>query len=212
MRTPESALPPIAVGWDPGFANLGGAVVLLLGVRPEDDELLELPLLLTEKSSKKRGVLAADDDVRRARELASGVADVFARWGPGAGERGATRIVCAESMSFPRSARTSAQIALAWGVLCSEVERRALPLVQASPQEVRRRLGLAKGAAKEDVHVAVCRLYGGVAVERALMRNEAYRAATEKQRLELRKHPLDALAGIAAADEAEVMRVLRASL
>lgn len=203
----ETDLRPVAVGWDPGLANLGGAVVLL-GARPEDDELLELVLVLTEKSAKKRVVMAADDDFRRARELASGVEGLFAR--QAGGTRG-VRVVCAESMSFPRNARTSAQIALAWGVLASEVERRQLPVCQAGPQEIRRRFDLLKGAAKEDVHAKLLKRYGKREVERALLRNDAYRGATEKQRLELRKHPLDALASIAASDGAEVMRSVRAS-
>jgi Holliday junction resolvasome RuvABC endonuclease subunit len=201
-------LRPVAVGWDPGLANLGGAVVLL-GERAEGDQLLELPLLLTAKSDKKRGVMAADDDFRRARELAAGVAALFAKHGPGA--QGSVKVMCAEAMSFVRSARTSAQIALAWGVLAAEVERRSLPVCQAGPQEVRRRFGLAKGAAKEEVHALLLQRYGAREVERALLRNATYRVATEKQKAELRKHPLDALASIAASDGSEVMRSVRAS-
>lgn len=206
----EEARRPVAAGWDPGLANLGGAVVLL-GERPEDDELLELPLLLTEKSAKRRVVMAADDDFRRAREIAEGVADLFFRYAPGSGGRGNIKVVCAESMSFVRSARTSAQIALTWGVLAGEVQRRTLPVIQAGPQEIRRRFGLSKGAAKEEVHARLVKRYGARNVERALLKNDAYRGATEKQRAKLRKHPLDALASIAASDGSEVMRSVRAS-
>lgn len=200
----------VAVGFDPGLAHVGAAAVLI-GEHPNEDQLLELAVFRTEKSDRKRGVMAADDDLRRAQEVATRVEDFIFRHAHATGGTRTVKVMCAEAMSFPRNARTSAQIALSWGVLAAALVRYGLPMCQAGPQEIRRRFGVAKGAAKEEVHALLLKRYERRAVEGRLAEIQELRRATEKQREELRRHPLDALAAIAAADGAEVMRLLRAS-
>jgi hypothetical protein len=204
---------PIAVGFDPGMGRAGGAAVLL-GRRPEEDQLLELVAWATEQSDRKRAVMASDDSFRRGCELASGVRALLLRLD--SDDRRCVRVACAEAMSFPRNSTAAAKVALFWGVLAAERERCAWPLVQAGPQEIRRVFGLPKGlgrdAGKQAVHAALEVRYGQGAVRRAVdAALAAHPGATEKQRGELRRHPLDALAAVAAADGSEVVRMLRAA-
>lgn len=214
MRSPILAnAAPIAVGFDPGLGRAGGAAVLL-GREPSEDRLLELVVWTTVQSDKKRSVLASDDNFRRGCELAVGVRSFLVR--QDGDTRRCVRVACAESMSFPRNSSSAAKIAIFWGILVTERERSAWPFVQAGPQEIRRAFGIPKGlgrdAGKAAVHAKLAERYGRRNLERqvdAALRE--YPGATEKQREELRRHPLDALAAVAAADGSEVVRMLRAA-
>jgi crossover junction endodeoxyribonuclease RuvC len=129
----------IVLGVDPGFASLGLAAVELAGdVRP-----LEAWVVRTEPSSRKRAVRASEDNVRRCVELATALEAAVTRWKPVA--------LAAETMSWPRNAGAAAKVALAWGVLVALAHRHGLPLVQASPPDVKRALLGRKSAAKEEM-------------------------------------------------------------
>lgn len=208
-RRLEERLVQLAGGFDPGLARSGAAVVRL-GALAREDELLELRVWTTEKSNRKQGVLASADNMRRAFEVAENMSALFTEWNGTAGR--SIRVACAESMSFPRNSSVSAQIALFWGVLACAQSRLRFPLVQAGPQEIRRALGLTKGASKPEVHAQLFERYGRVKVHQALARAmAAHPGTTEKQREELSLHALDALAAVAASDGAEVVRLVRSS-
>lgn len=210
MRRATSPLAVYVVGYDPGLANAGAAVVQI-GARPERDRLVDLVLWTTEKSAKKRNVLAADDNFSRAREMASMMIALHRHFDGTAGS--GVRAVAAEAMSFPRNARTSAQIALFWGALACVCEREAYPMVQAGPQEIRRRLGLPTKAKKPEVHQRLASRFSnlGKKLDELHARRECVEM-TDRQWAEAQLHPLDALAAIVAADESEVIRLIRRSL
>lgn len=197
-----------AVGYDPGLANAGVAVVRL-AAHPSFDELIELHHWTTEKSDKKRKVLAADDNFRRAQELAAKMRDLHERLDARAG--GSVRVITAEAMSFPRNASTAAQMALLWGALAFAVVDRGLPMVQAGPQEIRRRLDLPTKAKKPEVHEKLFRRFTNLRAQLDELRARGP-MLTERQWGEACLHPLDALASIVAANDSDVMRMLRASL
>jgi crossover junction endodeoxyribonuclease RuvC len=127
-----------ALGFDPGFASLGWAAVEVL---PESVRVIDMGVIETEPSPKKRRQLQADDNVRRAREIDASLVKLFAEHRPG--------VVCAESMSFPRNSAAAAKMAMAWGVIVSRTG--SLPLLQASPQEIKMSVCGAKSASKDDV-------------------------------------------------------------
>lgn len=187
---------PVVAGIDPGLRRAGYAVARILPAT--SDRLIE-PIALgvwgTEKSDKRRRVFAADDDFRRAREQAARLSLVV----PGAGTLRILRLVAAESMSFPRNARAAAQIAMLWGALAHACETSAIPVVQASPQEIRAALGLPKGASKLDVQVCLAHRFGKDLIEHLL---RGVKAAD-------REHPFDALAAIVAATTTDVFRLVR---
>jgi Holliday junction resolvasome RuvABC endonuclease subunit len=140
--------PPLRiVGIDPGLASLGLAVLEWDGAqwRLSQDGLR---VVGTRKSPRKQRIRATDDNVRRAREIGvlleqhCGVPGVAA--------------VCAEALSFPRSASVAAKVALVWGVLAEMTRARGLALLQSTPQEVKRAGCGCVSASKEDVQAAMC--------------------------------------------------------
>lgn len=202
MRKPTSRndLPgQLVLGLDPGFASCGYAVVR---VRPDDEDVVALGVLRTAASSAKRKVYAADDNLRRCRELAAALANLthHGQVLPLGGRQWAPRVraVCAEAMSFPRNASTAAKMAMTWGLIVANVESKALPLLQASPQEVKVKLTAHKDAPKEAIEDALLRRYGK-------RLKSMLRELPEGQH----EHAFDALAAVVTCLDAEVVRLMR---
>lgn len=131
------------LGVDPGFASFGVAVVQLL--LPKDEVIRMADVIRTQKVAKKQNVKAADDNSRRAQELAVNLRGLIEHWKP--------TVVAAEAMSFPRNASAAAKVAMAWGVLATLCATYQLPLVQATPQEIKKTLCKSKAASKEEVQI-----------------------------------------------------------
>lgn len=179
------------LGLDPGFASVGYALVLLgsSGERP-----VRMGVFETEKSSKKRAVLAADDNVRRAREISVFLNDILTK-----GPHGPVRAICAETMSFPRSSSVAAKMAMCWGVVSALSSLLDVPVLQVTPMGIKLAVAGAKTASKEEVQAAVQSRFG--AETRALC------ADVPRSKLE---HPYDALGAVLACRDSEVFRLLRA--
>lgn len=177
----------IILGIDPGLASFGVAVVELL---PEGERVLALEVIRTAKSAAKHDVLAACDNVRRARELAAALESIIRERCPVA--------IAAESMSFPRSSSVAGKMCLAWGVVSALAEEHGLPVVQASPQQVKAAVVGDKSASKLDVESALLRRYGNAI--------EALVHVPDGQR----EHAFDSLAAVVASLGSDVVRMARA--
>ncbi len=192
---------PVVVGFDPGFASCGFAVVQLF---PAYETVLEMGVIRTSKSDKKTKTFAADDNLRRCREVAKEVERLLMQGTIETLPSGAShhywsrRAVCAEAMSFPRSASVAAKMAMTWGVLVANVERAKLPLLQATPQEMKVKLTGRKDASKEDVEAALKKKYG-----KAIARHVKGIPPS------LHEHAYDALASIVTCLDSEVIRMVR---
>lgn len=175
------------LGVDPGLANMGWSVLQLL---PDMEVLIDCGVRRTEKSNAKRKVLASDDNLRRAREMAAELDQVFNRF--------PISVVCAESMSFPRNSSAAAKMAMCWGSLATFVQLRNLPIVQSSPQEVKKVLCGNKSASKEEIGAAVRNRYGNA--------EKLLEAVTPS----VREHAYDSVAAVVATlENSEVIRALR---
>lgn len=173
----------IVLGVDPGFASMGFAAV---AVDPVGDLANAVWVVRTEKSTKKGNVRASEDNVRRAMELSFRLEEAVANWAPLA--------VAAETMSWPRNAGAAAKVALAWGVLCSVAKRHGLPLVQASPQQVKLAICGSKTASKEEVIAAVRKRWPELELPKQVT---------------LQEHAADAAAVVVACLDSEVLRMAR---
>jgi crossover junction endodeoxyribonuclease RuvC len=177
------------LGLDPGFATLGYSLVSLTST---GELVRELGVIKTEKSGKKREVRASDDNVRRAREIYDSLKVLTSKIEP-------VCAICAEAMSFPRQASVAAKVAMCWGVIASIAVLRNIPILQASPQEVKKLVTGNKSASKEDVQAALKARYPGPPVDSP---NPSF-PATQAE------HPYDALGAVVACLESDVIRMAR---
>ena len=138
------------LGIDPGLANLGLADFQIHAL---DDVYIDLVHIVTEKSDKKRKVRASDDNLRRISELYNGVAALV---------HPETIAICAESQSWPRNSGACAKVGMAWGVIGSIAQMHRIPVLQSSPQEIKRKIAGAKNASKADVRKALNKLYPSI--------------------------------------------------
>ncbi len=179
----------IVLALDPGLAACGFAVARL---HRDGEELLEVGVLHTEKSDKKRGVRASDDLTRRGRELWRGLRDIVRRHAPAA--------ICVEAVSFPRSSSAAAKTALARGCVIALAEvLGGLPIAEASPQDVKQAVCARKDASKQDVERAVLERWPGA---------EALCAAGRVRKSD-REHVFDAAAVFVACLESDALRMAR---
>lgn len=185
---------PIVLGLDPGFANLGWALATW-----EDEKLrvLNLGAIHTKKANKKQHILECEDNFARAQELAQEIRRFFDNYRVVA--------VCAEAMSFPRQASVAAKMAMAWGVIADICHTTGTPMVQPTPQRVKKALCGRNSASKEEVQAAVIerfpwhRRVGGKTLA------EIIEELSEKDR----EHAVDAVATIAASEDSEVLKLAR---
>lgn len=182
----------LVLGIDPGFASVGYALIDLL---PEGEVLVRVGVLTTKKSLAKHAVYASDDNFNRSREIYRGLADLV-----NARERVMT--ICVESMSFPRNASAAAKVAMSWGILASFSESLSIPLVQISPQEVKKHVCNDRKASKKEVFDAVC------------LRYKDFKPMCEAMKIPAGQleHPTDALATVIAALDSDVLKLARAAV
>ena len=146
--------------------------------------VLELAVIRTEPSSKKRGVRATDDNVERARLLARELdARLFAET-PAA--------ICVEAQSWPRNASAAIKVGIAWGVIVSASEAWGIPMLQVTPMGLKKAVTGSKTATKQEVQRALERRWPGE------IHWPAYR-----------EHAADALGAIVACLDDDLLRMAR---
>lgn len=179
----------IVLGVDPGLASFGWAQVDVL----RDGRLVALAagVVRTAKSARKANVLASADSLRRARDMYQALCALPR-----------PQAIAAESMSWPRNAGAATKVALSWGVLAAYAQHRGIPILQASPQVVKKTLCGFANASKEDVEVAV---RGRVGCAWDTVRESGLARG-------LHEHMFDAMAVVVACADADVVRLLNAAL
>lgn len=175
-------------GIDPGFASIGYSIVQLF---TDNEEVIEAGVIRTKKSAEKRNVLASDDNVRRAREIYTELAALILdrNWRIAA--------ICAESMSYPRNSSAAAKMAMCWGLLAAISQQHNIPVVQASPQEVKKAVCRSGSASKEEVEAALRTRY------------QALDAKVSSVPASLHEHCFDSIASVVACLNSDVVRMAR---
>lgn len=183
-------MPVLVLGIDPGFANVGWALVELDGAAAKET-VVGMGLIETEKSSAKQNVLASNDNFRRAREISRALRQVTSV---------RPHVLCAESMSFPRNASSAAKTAMTWGVVADFCEVEEIPLLMASPKELKRAVCADASASKEKIQEALRERFGARPVE--LLKAAGVPPSSQE-------HPYDALAAVVACLHSETLSLLR---
>lgn len=175
------------LGLDPGFASFGYSVVRFT---PEGEEVITVNVIRTKKIDKKRNVLASDDNFRRARAIAAVLREVVIGFRP--------KAFAAEALSLPRNASAAAKVSMAWGILADIVEEFQIPLVQQSPQGIKKGLCGKVSATKAEVQQVVMDRYPGAF--------ESFMSGTPKSQWE---HGFDSVSAIVATLDSDVLRAVR---
>lgn len=142
----------LVLGLDGGLASVGWAVVDVHPARQV--RVVDAGVLHTRKSDRKTHVRASDDNLRRARELAQQLGDLSQ------GLDGGVGLICAETMSFPRSSSVACKLGMFWGVVAALSLGLHAPVAQASPQEIKYATCGRRNASKEAVQHAMWSAYG----------------------------------------------------
>lgn len=175
----------LVLGLDPGFASCGYAAMEL-----DDDgviDVAEMGVIRTQPSPKKRKVLAVDDNVRRLQEIVKELDGLV----------GGANVVCAEAMSFPRNASSSAKIGMVVGAVVTLCEAHGRVLLQATPQQIKKAVCGNKSASKEEVESAMLDKHPAI----DLLLKDVPRSQVQ--------HAYDALAAAEACLDSETVRLLR---
>lgn len=178
----------LVMGVDPGFANTGWALLELDG-GATSEKLVAMGLIETEKSSKKQKVLSADDNYRRAREIAKALRKLSK-----------PTVICCESMSFPRNASAAAKVAMTWGILAYFCEAEDIPMLMTSHKELKKAVCSDATASKEAVQKVLRVRYADLTV--GLLKEAGIPPSSQE-------HPYDALAAAVACLDSETLRLLR---
>jgi len=177
---------PRVLACDAGFAAFGVAVVELLAV---GERVVHLGVIRTEKDVKKRNTMAADDNMRRTRELFRVLNGLVV-----ANQCVALAI---EAESMMRNASSAAKVSKAHAVVGAIAELHGLSISSNSPQRIRKAIcGTAK-ATDADIESALLARYGN-GIEDLFDGPDG-----------LRVHAYDALAACVVALDSEVLRMAR---
>lgn len=139
----------MVLGIDPGLANFGWAILDVATQRVESMGVTRTK----HRAGKKGDVSAASDLHARGKIIASALAGLPE-----------VAMICAESISFPRHASSAAKLARAWGVVDAISDMRAVPLVQASPKEIKLAVTGAASASKDAVIASIREHHESVAM------------------------------------------------
>lgn len=178
----------VVLGLDLGFASLGWGLVRLT---PRHEEPLAMGVIRTRKGYRKGETLASSDLHRRGRELAGILALIMQR------ER--VVAICAESLSYVRSAKVMHQVGRAWGVVDAFATATDLPLVECSPVELKVAVTNNPSASKADVEKAIRKRFPHTPWAELLA------DVPEGQR----EHAFDALGAVVACSASNVCRMAR---
>lgn len=183
------------MGLDPGFASFGWACLEIS--RGPAGQLLCHPVdagvIQTKKADKKQHTYATEDNLSRARELATDLSLLLDRYQP--------RAICAEGMSFPRQSSVAAKMAMAWGVIAGELVRRQIACLQVTPQALKKRLAGQTVASKEQVA-------DGLLERFPVLFRPAWTAILARLPKGRHEHMNDAASSIVACLDADALRLL----
>ncbi len=178
----------VALGLDPGFASFGWSLVRL---EPGREEVLDAGVVRTRIGYKKDAVLASSDLHRRGREIV-GLLGLVLR-------REQVTVICAESLSWVRSAKTMQQLGRAWGIVDTLSTLLEVPVVEAAPQEIKEALTGHRDGSKSDVEKAVRKRYPGAWIGRL----------EEEVPPGQREHAFDSVGAVIACLPSQVCRMAR---
>ena len=176
---------------DPGFSSVGWT---LGSINTSGDiDYVGCGVIRTKKSNAK--VLVCDDNVVRAREIVAGLMKLFEDLDA---HPSGLKAIVSEAQSWPRNASVSAKVGMCWGIISTFAHVCEIPLVQISPQNLKKTLTGRKSASKQDVADAVCDVWPDI------------QGDADKHPSTQREHIYDAAAALIASKEKDAINAMLA--
>lgn len=196
MRRPASSA--AVMGIDPGFSSIGWAVFDIADpLRFRTGSIFH-----TEKATTKSNTLACDDNFVRARLIATELRRIVRDHG--------VRVICAEAMSFPRSSSVAAKVAMTWGILADISADMDLPMLQPTPQKVKKAVCGIVTASKDDIARAVEQQHPAAAIAiNAFVTARAAATPGGRKKLSDLEHFWDSCAVVMTCRDSEHFRLMR---
>jgi len=168
------------LGIDPGFSSMGWAIADVAGgiVSP-----IQCGVIITEKNTKKTNTRSSEDNILRAKAIQKGLQFIVDNHG--------VRLIATETMSWPRNAGVVAKMGIAWGVIASIAGQYNLPVVQAAPMILKRKVTGNGKASKEEMIAAISSHYPDLKLPKNVT---------------LQEHAADAVAAIVSSSDSELMQ------
>ena len=168
---------------DAGFESMGWALV-----QPDGAKVIDAGIVRTKRSIKKKGVRVADDDAERCQILARGLSLLI---------RGnnVSGVICEMPSAGAQGARANRCMGMSTAIVASVVECTARPAEWVTPNAVKQVAGNLT-ATKEQIKAAVLRRWPEI-------------AAMLPDQKTLHEHICDAAAAFMAAENGQLIRVLR---
>ena len=187
---------PVVAGVDPGFANFGVGLVRLL---PKGEEIARIEVLRTKSQTKRRHLLAVDDDSRRLAWLG----DQF----NGMCTEHKVRVIIAEEKRRLPHSGSAAKLAMGWAVAVLVARLLGIPFLQVTPGEIKLATAGSERSAKREVEIAI--IERDPASDAIRKFNESMWDKTRNKLKKHREHGFDALGAIVAVLDSELIRAIR---
>lgn len=183
------------LGIDPGFRHIGYSICGLT----ETGELIPKKMgVIVSNPPKNSTETKSKQNLDRIRFIHDELNRII--------EKNNIRVICVESMSFPRNASAAAKMAMCWGTIGSLAEIHNLEVHQASPQKIKRHITKLNKASKKEVEDALNakfkRIEGIVSILPDIasgitpsLQNHAYDSLAATVTLVESLHPLDLVYG-----------------
>ena len=171
---------PYFLGIDPGLSAMGLAVVETYSM-----ELQKCYLIKTIKDALKKNDSVATDNLRRCRQVRQELVALDQQY--------AFADIAMESFSAPRHASSAAKYAMSVGIIWGLFGDR--PVLQATPQEIKIRLGGKRSASKNEVRSGLEGEYSNL--------SEALTDITKGQQ----HHAVDGLAALVTCMDSDQLRM-----
>lgn len=174
--------------FDPSFRHFGWAA---MDIHTKSEEVIATGVIVTKKADKKLKRYAGDDDHRCCRIITEQLIHVIAEWEP--------LLICAESLSPPRSQRAAMLMGMGWAILSAVSFINEVPVLQMQVQDIKEANAGSRKASKEEIRKAVCERYP-----------EAANRVSHINPDGLHEHAYDAIAAaVACLDSTEIATLRR---
>jgi Holliday junction resolvasome RuvABC endonuclease subunit len=177
------------LGLDPGFANLGWCRA---SYTKDAFAILEMGCIQTKKDQRK--VLQSVDNVKRAQAITRELRSLMWQYAEDEWVR-TTDAIALEAMSFPRNASSASKMSMTWGAISALSALWEIPMVQASPQDIKEAVVGSRKASKAEMEATLSGRYPVVL------------KCLEEVPMSRREHPYDALGAIVASLGSEVVKM-----